>query len=103
MEVARMSDTSLSHDAPYTLTAPYSLTGRDGVILTQALPYAIVTIDRLPRDRQERSNREDMWDLLTALVGAGDRERLLKDVRLQMAAPMHLAPRTTTDDDGGAA
>jgi predicted RecB family nuclease len=76
-----------------------SLTGRDDAILMQALAYAIVTIDRLPRDRQEWSNREDMWALLTARVGLTEREQLLKDVRQQMGVRMLLDPQTAPDDE----
>lgn len=45
-----------------------NVTGRDGFIMTKALAYAITTIDCLPRDQQEGSDRDDMLDLLCAMV-----------------------------------
>jgi hypothetical protein len=43
-------------------------TDRDGFIMAKALAYAITTIDSLPRVRQEGSDRDDMLDLLSAMV-----------------------------------
>jgi hypothetical protein len=45
-----------------------SITGRDGYIYKQALAYAIVAIELLPKERQEWSNKEDMKLLLDHLV-----------------------------------
>ena len=44
-----------------------NVTGRDNYILMQALGYAIEAIGRLPERWQERSNREDMIELLAAM------------------------------------
>jgi hypothetical protein len=44
-----------------------SVTGRDHSILTKALAYAIVAIQRLPDHRQEWSDCEDMKRLLAHL------------------------------------
>jgi hypothetical protein len=40
------------------------ITGRDNFILTEALATALVTLERLPDDRQPSSNMEDMKRLL---------------------------------------
>lgn len=59
-----------------------NITGRDNYILAQALAYAIETIDRLPPRLQEKSNREDMEELLRHLI-TDDRSRaiIVEDVR----------------------
>ena len=43
-----------------------ALTGRDGYIIAKALAYAIAVIDRLPPELQERSDQDDMRQLLDA-------------------------------------
>lgn len=45
-----------------------NITGRDDFIFVKALAYAIATIERLPSERQEWSDCEDMRDLLEACV-----------------------------------
>jgi hypothetical protein len=55
-----------------------NVTGRDGFIMAKALAYAITTIDRLPRVRQEGSDRDDMRDLLCAMVpGEAQRSEIM--------------------------
>ena len=41
-----------------------SVTGRDGLIVRQALYYAVKYIDGLPKQLQEHSNRQDMMQIL---------------------------------------
>jgi len=48
---------------------PHSITGRDGYIIAQALAYAIVAMDQIPRERQEFSNHQDMRSLLHYCAG----------------------------------
>ena len=55
---------SISRNLRRRQRVPASVTGRDGYLVLQALAYAIATIDELPVDRQERSNREQMLQLL---------------------------------------
>jgi hypothetical protein len=43
---------------------PVSVTGRDVYLVLQALAYTIRTIEALPEDRQEFSNKEQMKILL---------------------------------------
>jgi hypothetical protein len=45
------------------------ITGRDGFIICKALAYAIETIERLPEQWQEWSDKEDMKRLLDAITG----------------------------------
>ena len=47
-------------------TEQESITGRDDLIMAQALLYAIKYIDGLPRKLQEPSNRADMAKILLA-------------------------------------
>ena len=55
-------------------TNPAGITGRgpvrDRLILCNALAYAIITIDRLPEERQEASNARDMETMLNYLAQA---------------------------------
>lgn len=44
------------------------ITGRDGYIIAKALAYAIETIERLPDEWQEFSDKEDMKMLFDGLV-----------------------------------
>jgi hypothetical protein len=44
------------------------VTRRNGYLIAKALAYAIATIDGLPYEKQEVSNRDDMIALLTQLV-----------------------------------
>ena len=43
-----------------------ALTGRDGYIIAKALAYAIAVIDHLPPELRERSEQDDMRQLLDA-------------------------------------
>jgi hypothetical protein len=63
------------------MTEEPSVTGRDGFVMAQALAYAIVCIDSLPEEKQERSNRDDMVALLHAMVpDPVQRERFARGV-----------------------
>lgn len=55
---------SISRNCRRRQRVPASLTGRDGYLVLQALAYAITTIEALPEDWQERSNAEQMKQLL---------------------------------------
>ena len=56
------------------------ITGRDGYIVCKALAYAILAIERLPREWREESDKEDMKQLLEAYAGK-QAWFYLKDVR----------------------
>jgi hypothetical protein len=49
-----------------------SVTGRDGYIIFQALAYAVLAIEALPEEWQERSDADDMHRLLRALADDPD-------------------------------
>jgi hypothetical protein len=55
---------SVSRNCRRRQRVPASVTGRDGYLVLQALAYAITTIEGLPEDRQEYSNKEQMKRLL---------------------------------------
>jgi hypothetical protein len=46
------------------MTTKEDITGRDGLIIAQALAIAIAVQDALPEHLRQRSNREDMKTLL---------------------------------------
>jgi len=43
-----------------------NITGRDGIIISKALAYAIATIQALPPEKQEWSDMHDMIAILNA-------------------------------------
>lgn len=49
-----------------------SITGRDSYLMRKALMYAIGVIDRLPLKEQDASDRDDMKEVLDALVRPED-------------------------------
>ena len=53
-----------------------NVTGRDGYIICKALAYAIETIERLPEERQEKSDKSDMEKLFNHLA-RGDADFIL--------------------------
>jgi hypothetical protein len=62
-----------------------NITGRDNIIIAKALAYAITTIDSLPRVRQEGSDRDDMLDLLSAMVpDEAQRSEIMQGARRHM-------------------
>jgi len=67
------------------MSKPSDITGRDTYIIAKALAYGITTIDHLPKERQEGSDRDDMERLLAAML-PDDPERLelMRSVRAHM-------------------
>ena len=58
------------------------IVGREGYIIAKALAYAIATIDALPENKREVSDRDDMVALLIERVpNPAERERLCKGRR----------------------
>lgn len=68
------------------------ITGRDNYIIAKALAYAVLTIDNLPRARQERSDRNDMLSLLIARVGPSGQL-----VSVLMNAEAHVGAELSSD------
>jgi hypothetical protein len=68
-------------------TIPKGLTGRDEWIITQALVYAILTIDRLPHRWRPYSDQTDMKRILGHMV-PNDHElaRMIEQTRRRMDA-----------------
>ena len=59
-----------------------SITGRDDMIINKALAYAILTIENLPRERQEQSDCDDMRALLVARTSsAAHRDHVMQGAR----------------------
>jgi hypothetical protein len=75
-----------------------NVTGRDGMIIRQALAYAIATIARLPRRQQEASNAQDMCALLTHLC-PDDADFYIADALAHIQG--HGLEGLPDDDDGG--
>jgi hypothetical protein len=75
-------------------TEQESITGRDDLIVAQALLYAIKYIDSLPTELQELSNRDDMARILLAVypgfVDEGRNLILDRDDSLTAAHKAHL-------------
>jgi hypothetical protein len=69
-----------------------NITGRDRLIMCQALAIAIVAIERLPEIWRPRSNARDMQALLDAISGGGEHH-------LTMARAL-LARRSVATEDG---
>lgn len=64
----------------------FGITGRDPEMIAKALAYAISIIDTLPFWRQEGSDRDDMQDILIAMVPNPQyRERMILSVRRHLA------------------
>jgi hypothetical protein len=59
------------------------ITGRDGYLVLQAFAYAILTIERLPDEQQEWSNKEQMKILLD-LWSRGHSEDFLDNARFHI-------------------
>ncbi len=68
------------------------ITGRDHSILCKALAYAIETIEALPEQWQEWSDKEDMIEVLGQLTGQSDHYR--------MAARSHMKRRGVAEANG---
>lgn len=55
-----------------------NVTGRDGFVIRKALMYAIAIIDRLPVRDQDKSDRDDMMQILDRLLPVDDNWRQIE-------------------------
>ena len=86
----RIAKMSISSNCRRRQRVPASLTGRDGYLVLQALAYAITTIEALPEDWQERSNAEQMKQLLDSWGRSNpyDTSRMLSATSSGRAQPL---------------
>jgi hypothetical protein len=66
-----------------TTTNQDNITGRDGFIIRKALAYAIEAIESLPKCWQERSDTDEMIQLLNAATADPDYFRIVARSHLE--------------------
>lgn len=78
------------------------VTGRDGLLIREALATAIVTLGQLPANRQPSSNIEDMKLILAELCGGQRIAQLLAEAEIRTAPadtkPWHIWRRYGFDE-----
>jgi len=63
------------------LSESESLTGRDNLIMTEALATAIVALEQLPPKRQPTSNMDDVKVILSVIAHAGTVSLMLAEAK----------------------